>query len=103
MIEGSLCRKTFLDLLRDSVVCPCLSPFRSGPNHILSKMPLTTPYPGPRSILILDNARIHHGSEVEELANQYSGSYSVVLEPADHRMLRCTVYGSNISLPTRLI
>ncbi|KAJ7673594.1 hypothetical protein B0H17DRAFT_888477, partial [Mycena rosella] len=48
VVEGSLCRKTYVEFLRDS-------------------MPLTTPYPGPRSVLVMDNARIHHGVEVEEL------------------------------------
>lgn len=27
-------------------------------------MPYTTPYPGPRSVLILDNCSIHHAEEV---------------------------------------
>jgi hypothetical protein len=27
------------------------------------------PYPAPRSILILDNCRIHHVAEVEEMCN----------------------------------
>ncbi|KIM62793.1 hypothetical protein SCLCIDRAFT_75144, partial [Scleroderma citrinum Foug A] len=27
-------------------------------------MPFTNPYPGPRSMLIMDNCRIHHGEAV---------------------------------------
>ncbi|KIM50222.1 hypothetical protein SCLCIDRAFT_80849, partial [Scleroderma citrinum Foug A] len=27
-------------------------------------MPFTNPYPGPRSVLIMDNCRIHHGEAV---------------------------------------
>ncbi|KAJ8585557.1 hypothetical protein M405DRAFT_700469, partial [Rhizopogon salebrosus TDB-379] len=27
-------------------------------------LPLTNPYPGPRSVLVLDNCRIHHSDEV---------------------------------------
>lgn len=34
-------------------------------------MPLTTPYPGPRSVLIMDNARIHHGEEIEDLVHGF--------------------------------
>jgi transposase len=32
---------------------------------------MTTPYPGPRSILVLDNARIHHAQEIEDLIHNY--------------------------------
>jgi len=30
-------------------------------------MPFTTPYPGPRSVLVMDNCRIHHGEDVRRL------------------------------------
>ena len=30
-------------------------------------MPLTNPYPGPRSVLIMGNCRIHHGERVRAL------------------------------------
>jgi hypothetical protein len=30
-------------------------------------MPLTNPYPGPRSVIVLDNCNIHHSEEVREL------------------------------------
>ncbi|KAJ7138969.1 hypothetical protein C8R44DRAFT_727093 [Mycena epipterygia] len=53
VVEGSICRKSYVEFLQDSV------------------MPLTTPYPGPRSVLVMDNVCIHHGLEVEELALQY--------------------------------
>jgi hypothetical protein len=32
---------------------------------------MTTPYPGPRSVLVLDNARIHHAQEIEDLIHDY--------------------------------
>jgi hypothetical protein len=34
-------------------------------------MPLCSPFPGPLSVLIMDNACIHHGDEILELADQY--------------------------------
>jgi transposase len=34
-------------------------------------MPLTSPYPGKLSILVMDNARIHHGAEILELAERF--------------------------------
>ncbi|THU81199.1 hypothetical protein K435DRAFT_570954, partial [Dendrothele bispora CBS 962.96] len=30
-------------------------------------IPLTNPYPGPRSILVIDNCSIHHSEEVRKL------------------------------------
>lgn len=34
-------------------------------------MPLCTAYPGPLSVLVMDNARIHHGEEILELADRF--------------------------------
>ncbi|KAF9041155.1 hypothetical protein BDP27DRAFT_1150815, partial [Rhodocollybia butyracea] len=31
------------------------------------QIPYTTPYPGPRSVIVMDNCNIHHGDEVREL------------------------------------
>ncbi|KIM64575.1 hypothetical protein SCLCIDRAFT_77355, partial [Scleroderma citrinum Foug A] len=30
-------------------------------------LPLTTPYPGPQSVLVLDNCRIHHNEAICQL------------------------------------
>ncbi|KAJ7675267.1 hypothetical protein B0H17DRAFT_946088 [Mycena rosella] len=69
VVEGSLCRKTYVEFLRDSVVS--FPAFCQTPEPTVIQMPLTTPYPGPRSVLVMDNAHIHHVVEVEELALQY--------------------------------
>lgn len=34
-------------------------------------MPLTSPYPGNLSVLVMENARIHHGAEILELAGRF--------------------------------
>jgi transposase len=34
-------------------------------------MPLTSAFPGPLSVLVLDNTRIHHGEEILELAERF--------------------------------
>ena len=41
-------------------------------------MPLTTPYPGPLSVLVMDNARIHHGEGILELTGRFGQSISLV-------------------------
>jgi hypothetical protein len=35
--------------------------------HYSIQMPFTNPYPGPRSVLIMDNCRIHHGEQIHQL------------------------------------
>ncbi|KAJ8509197.1 hypothetical protein ONZ45_g8604 [Pleurotus djamor] len=49
IIHGSVTSERFLKFLREFV------------------MPLTNPYPGPRSILVLDNCAIHHSEEIRAL------------------------------------
>lgn len=34
-------------------------------------MPLCTPFPGYLSVLVMDNARIHHGDEILELTQRF--------------------------------
>lgn len=48
---------------------------------------MSTPYPGPRSVLVLDNARIHHSDEIEELVQGYG-------ECLPTRLLLCIVPNS---------
>ena len=48
--------------------------YGSTSSHSL-QLPLTTPYPGPQSVLIMDNAQIHHSPEIEDLVRGY-GSFS---------------------------
>jgi transposase len=46
-------------------------------------MPLCSPYPGPLSVLVMDNATIHHGDEILELADRFgasSGPQSLVFD-----------------------
>jgi len=34
---------------------------------MICQLPLTNPYPGPRSVIVVDNCRIHHSEEIREL------------------------------------
>ncbi|KAF8835494.1 hypothetical protein BDN67DRAFT_912940 [Paxillus ammoniavirescens] len=49
VIEGSLRHKGFLEFIEHSVLPHC------------------TAYPGKHSVLVMDNAQIHHGAEIFEL------------------------------------
>ncbi|KIK99788.1 hypothetical protein PAXRUDRAFT_131282 [Paxillus rubicundulus Ve08.2h10] len=53
VIKGSLCHKGFLEFIKHSVLPHC------------------TAYPGKHSVLVMDNARIHHGAEIFELMEQF--------------------------------
>jgi hypothetical protein len=37
------------------------------------QIPLTNPYPGPCSVLIIDNCNIHHAEEVRQLVEDEAG------------------------------
>ncbi|KAF8187233.1 hypothetical protein K438DRAFT_2151265 [Mycena galopus ATCC 62051] len=53
-------------------------------------MPLTSAFPGPLSVLVMDNARIHHGKEILELAEHFSASVSLALSPLTYCTFRCS-------------
>ncbi|RXW16551.1 hypothetical protein EST38_g9310 [Candolleomyces aberdarensis] len=53
VIEGSMTRESFLAYLEHSV------------------MPLCSAYPGPLSVLVMDNALIHHNPDILELLDQF--------------------------------
>ncbi|KAJ7875283.1 hypothetical protein B0H14DRAFT_2715899, partial [Mycena olivaceomarginata] len=46
------------------------------------------PYPAPRSVLILDNCRIHHVDGIEELCNQEASSSSISHNSLDSTQLK---------------
>lgn len=37
------------------------------------KAPKLTPYPGPRSVVIMDNAAIHHDNEIQQIIEVQCG------------------------------
>ena len=46
-----------------------------------SQIPLTNPYPGPWSVLILDNCYIHHAEEICKLVEDDTGMFTVQFTP----------------------
>ena len=61
-------------------------------------MLLMTPYPGPLSVLVMDNAHIHHGDEILELADcfsiriEYLPPYSPDLNPIEEAFSQVKTY-----------
>ena len=41
--------------------------------YYIYQIPLTNPYPGPQSVLVLDNCNIHHSEDVHELIEDEAG------------------------------
>ena len=50
---------------------------------------MMTPFPGPRSVLILDNARIHHAEEIEALVHYYGMFHVYSVLVLAHRQPGC--------------
>jgi transposase len=63
IIPGSVTSARFIQFLRELVI------------------PLTNPYPGPRSVLILDNCNIHHAEEVRILVEDEALCKLIFLPP----------------------
>ena len=76
VIEGSMTKNLYLEFLEQEVVR--MISILSLPLLIGMQMPLFTAYPGPLSVLVMDNAWIHHGDEILELADRFGGSSSSV-------------------------
>jgi len=69
VVEGSMKQDGFLQFLENQVVClyPPIIIFRTKS----VQLPLCSPLPGPLSVLVMDNACIHHSDEIVELIEQY--------------------------------
>jgi transposase len=70
-VEGSLTKIALLDWMEKLLVsCSMLltAYCQSDPQ---SQMPKCSVYPGPLSVLVLDNARIHHNDEILALADRF--------------------------------
>jgi len=63
IIEGSVTTEKFVTFLREFVI------------------PLTNPYPGPRSVLVVDNCSIHHAEEIRVLVEDEAHCKLIFLPP----------------------
>jgi hypothetical protein len=63
-------KELFLEWLEYNVVSlPILTIHQI--TQILAQLPKCSPFPGPLSILVMDNAKIHHGADVLELCEHF--------------------------------
>lgn len=60
---------------------------------ISQQIPLTNPYPGPRSVLVMDNCSIHHLEEVRQL----------VEDEAREQNLLCSQFNAHVVIVCKLI
>ena len=66
IFEGSVTKEWFLSFMQEHVMCA--RHIQSlGSSHLLAKALQLNPYPGKRSVVILDNCSIHHDEELQEL------------------------------------
>ena len=63
-------RVDYLSTLSSTMLCVPQT-FLLQYSHCDWQMPLTMVFPGPLSVFIMDNARIHHGMEILELAERF--------------------------------
>ena len=77
VVEGSMTRDFFLEYLESKVVCYCLVFWVCIYLCNCDQMPLCAPFPGYLSVLVMDNARIHHGEGILELAEHFREQSSV--------------------------
>ncbi len=77
VVEGSMTKAMFLAWLEDVVVCTHLLSFSISKALMLPgllQLPKCHAYPGPLSVLVMDNAKIHHGAEFLELFDRFGMS-----------------------------
>lgn len=73
VVEGSFTHDLFYAFLQRQVVRSC----NSSTTPILTQshqLPKMQPFPGPRSVLVMDNARIHHSDAISELVARAGSS-----------------------------
>lgn len=68
-------KEVFLEYLEYNVVSLSQSHSFCCIVECSSQLPKCTAYPGPLSVLVMDNAKIHHGDEILELVDRFGEFY----------------------------
>jgi len=76
VVLGSFDQVRYIEFIELFVVSIWLVNLLSGLNYYV-QLPLCTRWPGKHSVLVMDNARIHHGEEICELVMQHGASNSM--------------------------
>lgn len=77
IVEGSVNKEQFLEFLNDQLVC-CLYIKSNGimSLHALRQAPQLNPFPGPRSVVVMDNCAIHHDEEIRRIVVDECGMFT---------------------------
>ena len=71
VVEGSMTQELFLEYLKFNVVSFSSDTFSTVPDSTLISSQSAQHILAPLSVLVMDNACIHHGDEILELADQF--------------------------------
>lgn len=79
-VQGSMTKDMFYDYLALNVVSgTVLQAFvRCYPNNNTIQLPKCSAFPGPLSVLVMDNTSIHHGDEIVELIESFGMSHPLL-------------------------
>jgi hypothetical protein len=91
VVEASMHRDQYLGFLEHQVESSSVC----SESFLLSnlwQLPLCSPYPGPLSVLIMDNDRIHHGEEILALCDRFGADYSCYFGIHIHTIQGCVLY-----------
>lgn len=73
VVEGSFNHDLFIKFLHEDLVCN-LPTLPGWYTEISEQLPTMNPYPAPRSVILIDNAQIHHSQEVHDIVEQFGMS-----------------------------
>ena len=74
-VEGSMTTVLFLEYLEFNVVSQPKDLFLHCHDNTL-QFPKCTAYPGPLSVVVMDNAKIHHSDGILKLADRFGGLFT---------------------------
>jgi hypothetical protein len=89
IFEGSVNKERFLHFINEQVVCVL---FLSLHHYFIPTVqaPRLNPYPGPWSVVILDNCAIHHDEDIRHIIEDECGAsaYTLILSISDFGVIR---------------